>query len=596
MRCAVLCLALFLSPAVLAERATLQTLGERSGYHQTGRYQEVLDLCKAFLDAYPGKVRCLTFGTTAEGRPMAALAASADGVLWGPAARAKGRPVILVQAGIHPGEIEGKDAGFLVLRELLDGKAAPGFLDKATLVFVPVYNVDGHEQMSPHHRPNQRGPREMGFRATAQNLNLNRDYVKADAPETRAMLGLLEEWDPVLYVDLHATDGAKFEHDVAILASPETGRADGLDQVATSLTTKLADRVSRMGHLPLTFYPAFRKPGDPRSGIALEDAPPRFSTGYWAARNRLALLVETHSWRPYAYRVKTTRDVLAALFDQALVDLPGWRTAIDAAEKRSLAGQDVVLLSAVSETSRTIDFRGYAYKVVPSEISGKDWFVFDESKPQVWQLPFFDQYAPVLTVRAPAAGGGYLIPAAHAEDVAARLALHGISSRRIPALRKPLDVWAFRIDRVVRRELFEGRYRGQFLGKWRKEPQPIPPGSLFVPIDQPRARLLMQMLEPQAPDSLSAWGFFDAHLEQKEYMEDYLVEAEARRMLASDKRLAAEFQAKLADPAFANDPAARLEFFYRLTPSFEQETTLVPVLKVDREPSSAGRRAPASAR
>ena len=142
-----------------------------------------------------------------------------------------------MQGGIHAGEIEGKDAGFLALRDLLDGKVAPGALDAVTLVFVPVFNPDGHERFGPNNRPNQRGPEEMGFRTTAANLNLNRDYVKADAPE---MAGdarrCLTRGIPILFVDLHTTDGAKFEHDIASWSRPAAPRADGSSEAARALS------------------------------------------------------------------------------------------------------------------------------------------------------------------------------------------------------------------------------------------------------------------------------------------------------------------------------------------------------------------------
>ncbi|HET9300150.1 MAG TPA: M14 family zinc carboxypeptidase, partial [Candidatus Polarisedimenticolaceae bacterium] len=206
--------------AAAAASPDLSTVAERSGDLRTGRYDEVVALCTDFERAFPGKAKCARFGTTPEGRPMLAVVASHDGTLDPDAARRKKRPVLLFQGGIHAGEIDGKDAGFRVLRDALRGKVAPGALRAVTLVFVPVFNVDGHERVSRFNRPNQRGPEEMGWRATAQNLNLNRDYAKADAPEMRAMLALLRAWDPVLYVDLHVTDGAKFRHDVSITVEP----------------------------------------------------------------------------------------------------------------------------------------------------------------------------------------------------------------------------------------------------------------------------------------------------------------------------------------------------------------------------------------
>jgi murein tripeptide amidase MpaA len=216
-----LALALALAAGNLAAAAEpLTTVAERSGFVRTGRYDEVIALCAQFAARYPDAVRCIDFGTTPEGRPMKALVATRTGALTAEAARARDLPVVLVQGGIHAGEIDGKDAGFLALRELLDGKAGRGVLDRLVLVFVPVFNIDGHERFGAWNRPNQRGPEEMGWRTTAQNLNLNRDYAKADAPEMRAMLALVNAWDPLATIDLHVTDGAKFQHDVAIQVEP----------------------------------------------------------------------------------------------------------------------------------------------------------------------------------------------------------------------------------------------------------------------------------------------------------------------------------------------------------------------------------------
>ena len=170
----------------------LQTIAEQSGFKKTGRYEEVERLCAGFAKEYPDAVRCEEFGLTPEGRPMLVLIASRSGALTPEVARQRGMPVLLAQGAIHSGEIEGKDAGFLALRQLLDDKAAPGTLKSFVFVFVPVFNIDGHERFGRWNRPNQNGPEEMGWRTTAQNLNLNRDYTKLDAPEMRAMLRLLD--------------------------------------------------------------------------------------------------------------------------------------------------------------------------------------------------------------------------------------------------------------------------------------------------------------------------------------------------------------------------------------------------------------------
>src|SRR2546430_9981861 len=218
---------------------------------------------------------------------MLALALSADGTLAPVVARRKRRPVLFFVGGIHAGEIDGKDAGFALARDLLAGKGPAAALGAATVVFVPVFNVDGHERFGPNQRPNQRGPEETGFRTTAQNLNLNRDWVKAEAPEMAAMLGLLEAWDPAMLVDLHATDGAKFEHDLAVLVEPRAYVPHELNAAASALSDTLMERLRAGGHLPLAVYPAFRQNDDPATRIAVPPNVPRFSQHYLPARQRI---------------------------------------------------------------------------------------------------------------------------------------------------------------------------------------------------------------------------------------------------------------------------------------------------------------------
>jgi hypothetical protein len=576
-------LALLLLSAPAMAREPLTTLAERTGFAHTGRYDEVQALCPAFARAFPGKAACLELGRTPEGRPMLALAASADGVLTAAAAREKGRAVVLLIGGIHAGEIDGKDAGFQILRELLESPK-PNGLSAVTVLFVPVFNVDGHERFGPQQRPNQRGPQEMGYRRTAQELNLNRDWTKAEAPEMAAMLALVTAWDPALMVDLHVTDGAKFEHDVAVLISPEV-EPRPLVAAARTLRTTLFARLRAQGHLPLDFYPSFRDEDDPASGVDVSPLSPRFSNGYFGARNRLGMLVETHSWRPYAYRVRTTRVILEALLEAAVTQAAGWRAAGQAAdaEGEKLGGTEVPLLYKAGPVPRTVDFRGYAYRREPSAISGVPWIEYDERRPQLWHIPLYDKIEPSLVARAPRAG--YVVPAAHAAWVAAKLDLHGIRYQRLARAIPRAATLAFRADGVsFAATPVEGRQPVKLTGHWRPERRDIPAGALFVPIAQPRARLAMHLLEPAASDSLAAWGFFQTAFEEKEGMEAYVAEAEARRMLARDARLRAEFEASLRDPAFARDPVRRLDFFRRRHPSWNEGFNLYPVLQLDQLP------------
>ncbi|HRO26256.1 MAG TPA: M14 family metallopeptidase, partial [Luteimonas sp.] len=340
---ATLAAATLLAALPAAAQVPLSTVAERSGFLKTGRYDETIALCAAFAQRYPDAVRCIDFGTTPEGRPMKALAVSRSGALTPEAARESGIPVVLMQGGIHAGEIDGKDAGFLALRQVLDGEAAPGALEQLVWLFVPVFNVDGHERFGAWNRPNQRGPEEMGWRTTAQNYNLNRDYAKADAPEMQAMLALVEAWDPIAYIDLHATNGAQFEHDISIQVEPLHAGDEALRAAGRALREGTIADLAAQGSLPLPFYPSFEDYQDPASGFEDGVSPPRFSTGYFLLRNRLAMLVETHSWKEYPVRVRITRNTIVSILDQIAAHGRDWMALAKAADARDLAGQPVAL-------------------------------------------------------------------------------------------------------------------------------------------------------------------------------------------------------------------------------------------------------------
>ena len=568
---------------------TLTTIAEESGFRRTGRTDEVTRLCAAFAAAWPRAVQSLEFGRSAQGRPMRALLVS----------RADPRrvPVLMLQAGIHPGESDGKDAGFIALRELLGESAAPGALERIAILFVPAFNVDGHERFGRWNRPNQDGPEETGWRTTAQNLNLNRDYAKADSPEMRALLGLVRVWDPLVCADLHVTDGANFQPDVSLQSEPVNQGDPQLFSAGRELRDAVIASLARCGSMPLPFYPDFVRTDDPASGFVLTVYSPRFSTGYFPQRNRFTLLVETHSWKDYATRVRITRNTIVALTELMAAHGTAWRELAHQADANAArsGGTEMVLDyssgwnegtasrpdSQQEGGARLIDFPGYAYTRDPSPISGEPVTVYDAKTPQVWRVPYRDAVVPTLSVRAPL--GGYVVPCEWAQEIGARLGLHGITCEPVRAPSRDVRAEAFRAARAqFAAAPFEGRMRLSLSGGWQRESHEVAAGALFVPIAQPRARLVMHLLEPQAPDSYAAWGFFNACFEQKEYLEPYVAEQIARGMLSQDPALQAQFERRLKeDAAFARDPQARLDFFLRRHASWDTQLNLYPVLRVD---------------
>lgn len=581
--------------AALAAAFDFVTVADRTGFVETGRAEELRVLCERLRSVGQD---CEVLGTTPEGRPLHAYVLSSV-----PAAERatssvfKTRPTVLLIGGIHAGEIDGKDASIQIVKRLLGGIGGPkpvrggldGVLDAVTVVIVPVYNLDGHERFGRNHRPNQVGPKETGWRVTSQNLNLNRDWAKADAPETRMMLGLIERYDPVVVMDLHVTDGAKFRHDIAVLVEPwhDDGTDGPLLPPAKALSAGLLDDLTKTGHHPLDFYPAFEVDDDPTSGFAAGVVPARLTHGYMARRGRIGVLIETHAWLPYKARVQATVDVIAAFLQRARTDAAGWRMAADDTDRlRARLPGRTVDIAFVSDpaTTKTIDFLGYAYTRVPSEVSGALWTRYDVTKPVTWKVPLVTGVKASASVTAPAA---YAVLPGFAGPITERLLAHGIawSTLSAPAV---VEAGTFKVENVAfGSRPYEGRQTATITGAWAAATTTtLPAGTVVVPVAQARGRLVVEFMEPGARESFAGWGFFNARFEQKEYMENYVAEEVARTLL-KDETIRAAFTERLrADPAFAKDPAARLAFFYRRHPSFDAVLDTLPVLRLGALPTT----------
>ena len=578
-----LILACLLALAALGAQATdWTTPAEAVHFRTTPSYADTLAYLQRLQQAAPGKLKLVTFGTTPEGRPMTAVIASGDGSFTPEAARATHKAVVLLQAGIHPGEIEGKDAGLMLLRDVAVTGKWPHLLDHVVLVFIPVFSVDGHENSSPYHRINQNGPERQGFRGQSQYLNLNRDYIKADAPEMRAWLELWQHWLPDFLIDVHTTDGADYQYDLTWYTEDPHKLDPSVAAWQQALMARTLPAYDKRGHLA-SIYLEFKDGRDPTKGIENFGSGPRFSTGYAALQNRPALLIETHMLKPYAVRVRATYDLVQLLLARIDAD-PAPLLAADAAADAHViaraAGTQVPLTFKVSPQSTPYQLEGYAYTLTHSDISGAEWIHYDPRKPRTYTIPNWNALQPDLSVAVPSA---YAVPAQWT-TVIDRLAAHGIAMRR---LEHAVTVTAsgYQLDHPVWADApFEGHHMLR-----RMDVAPVtrtvtlPPGSVIVPMDQRAANVAIELLEPQAPDSLLRWGYLDAVFEAKEYGEPRVLEQLARDMLARDPALQADFRHRLAtDPAFAADPRARLTYFYRRSPWYTaQDVGAYPVLRLD---------------
>jgi len=553
------------------------TPSEKTGLTETPSYDETVAYLKK-LDRASPLIVLREFGHTAQGRALYVVVAAKDRVFSPEAARKTGRPILLVQAGIHSGEIDGKDAGLMLLRDLaFRGKAS--LLDNVILLFVPVFNADGHERSSAWNRPNQHGPVRQGWRTTGRNLNLNRDYMKVDSPEMQAMLQLMNQWSPALYLDVHVSDGFDHQYDITFGYNGDSGTYSWSPQISQWLnevyrpSTEAA--LKAMGHIPGRYFEA-SDPIDITKGFSLGPSGPRYSHGYGDLRHLATVLVETHSLKPYRQRVLGTY----VLLESSLRTLGHEGRALQRAAAADISATPAVvqLNDGKATGDRTaLDFLGVSSETYVSSATGAPevrWLGAPKLYPR---LPITLE-KPSAEIARPKA---YWVPVTKPE-VIARLKLHGIRMETL-AVTRTMPVEMYRLVNPQPRtnsgfHPFEGRYTLKTGVKAEVRQETFPAGSVRVPTSQPLGDLAVALLEPQSNDSLLAWGFFLEILQRTEYIEGYVMAPMAEHMLAADSKLKAEFEAKLAaDPKFAADPTKRMRWFYERSPYYDERYLLYPV-------------------
>jgi len=558
------------------------TPAEKSGLLETPRYEETVAWLRRLVAAST-TLGMVSLGQSPEGRDLWLVIASKERAFTPEALRAAGKPTLFAQAAIHAGEVDGKDAGLMLLRDLTVGGAKAALLDRANLLFVPIFNVDGHERFSAFTRINQRGPREAGFRTTARNLNLNRDYAKLDAPEMRHLVRALNAWPVDLYYDLHVTDDTDHQYDMTYGHNWPTAWSPAIASWLENRLLPATDADLRaQGHQPGRFVQLVDHE-DPAKGLLPWFANPRFSNGWGDARHLPTVLVEAHSLKPYAQRVLAAHVLLESTL--RVLGERGWELRRAVREDQERHPSELVLDWKTPEApQRTVEVKGVAWRTRPSAVSGGPRLEYTGAL-RTWSAPKFDATVPVASARRPVA---YWIPPAWG-DVIERLELQGVRGERQAAPRR-VEVEMYRVREArLAAQAFEGRVGVSARFESERRVQEFARGAFRVSTDQPLGDLLMLLLEPASPDSFFAWGFFHEVLQPTEYVEAYVMEPMADRMLRDDPKLRAEFEkwsrergpeaaaARKSDETFLPEPSLRLQWFYERTPYFDERALLYPV-------------------
>lgn len=544
------------------------TPAELTDLSATPDYAQTISYLKKLVESSP-LFRLEVIGQSPQGRDIYLLKASNQPDLVGKS----GRPTLLVQAGIHSGEIDGKDAGLMLLRDIAHGDKA-GLLAKVDLLFIPVLSVDAHERRGEFNRVNQRGPEQQGWRSNASNLNLNRDYAKADSLEMRALLKVLNQYQPDLYMDVHVTDGEDYQYDITYgfnepFASLSPNGASWLAQVYRPYLDR---QLSRQGHIPGPLVFGLDRM-DFSKGLSGSTSTPRFSNGYGDVRHLPTILVENHSLKPYKQRVLGTY----VLLEQTLKLLQEQGKALQLAKKadENFRPQQQVLLFKAAEQPDLINFKGMSYEIAQSDISKAPYVKWTGQAKDYVDFPVYWEKVPAIETEVPTA---YWIPPQY-QDVINRLEIHGVKMSRISTA-KTMELQQLVASKpVVASKSFEGRVgvSATFTPQWRQ--LELVPGSVRVSTDQPLGALAVALLQPQAPDSFFSWGFFHGMFERTEYFETYAIIPWIEQQLAADPKLKQQFEAAVkADANLQKDGRARLDWFYQRSPFYDETYLKYPVL------------------
>jgi dipeptidyl aminopeptidase/acylaminoacyl peptidase len=481
----------WLSGPTLAEPP--RTVAETSDYKATSRHAEVIDFCERLAKESP-LVRLGTLGTSHEGRKLPLVIVADPPVASAAEALRSKKLIVFAMGNIHAGEVDGKEGLLMLARDVATAKERP-LLKDLVLVIAPIFNADGNEKISKDNRPEQAGPVDgVGVRTNAQGFDLNRDFVKLESPEVRALVRFFNEWDPAVFIDCHTTDGSFHRYTITY----QGGRCPAGDpRIVTEVRDSLLPDVGRRleketGYLSY-FYGNFS--GD-RSRWETVPATPRYGTEYVGLRNRLAILCESYTHAPFKDRVLGSRAFVKAICEYAAANKDRL-TKLLADAREAKPAEKVVLRSKAAPVGRPHALLGFEEEI-------KDGKRAPTGKLKEYEVQYIGGAEPTLSVTRPYA---YLIPAKSAA-VVENLQRHGIV---VEELREDveLDVEAYRIDKVTRERQFQKHQPETLEATARKESQRVEAGTFMVRTAQPLGSLAAYLLEPQSEDGLATWNFFD---------------------------------------------------------------------------------------
>jgi hypothetical protein len=547
--------------------------GQSVSYNQLVQYYQMLD------EAYP-QARLIEAGLTDVGRPLHLFILSSEGAFTPKKAHQLGKPVVLINNGIHPGEPCGIDASLQFAQDVLRNKDEMGqLLREVTLVIVPVYSVGGMLKRSEYIRTNQLTPDACGRRGNAQNLDLNRDFAKQDSRNARTLARVFQQWQPAVFLDTHTTNGSDHQHTITLIPVQPSSVNQALEPLLRD--TLLPELYADMRETPYEMIPYVMFDNeDPTHGIISYMQTPRVSTGYANLFNVIGFMTENHVYKPFDDRVKSVYLFMHKLTQQTSEHAEAILAARKRADDLTRKQKEYVFTYELDTTQwRSLTFRGYERGMVTSQLTGLTYPGYDHNQPYTQEVPFYDVYHAKQRVVAPKF---YVVPQAW-EQVVERLKVNGVEMERL----QNDTLIDTDLIYVTEHDHYPSSYNGRYYHhkvetELRREPIRLYAGDYLIAVNQVTNRYIVQMLEPKAPDSFFRWGFFDACLEARDWNNARSsFEPNALKYLEEHPALKQAFEKKRReDKTFAQDHQAQLAYIFEQSPWSHRIVGRYPVVRI----------------
>ncbi|UYQ91822.1 M14 family metallopeptidase [Chitinophaga horti] len=558
-----------------ASAQDLTTKFERTNARETVTYEECIDYYK-LLDKRFTQIKLQEIGASDAGFPLHLATYSDDGDFNYASLRKKNKRIILINNGIHPGEPDGIDATMMLLRDLALGKKK--LPSNIVLAVIPLYNIGGALNRSPYYRVDQDGPAEFGSRGNAQNLDLNRDFIKVDSRNARTFQQIYHLTDPDVFIDNHVSNGADYQHIMTLLCTQHDKLGGPMGEfMSKTFEPGLYQLMKEKGYDLIPYVNHFGN--TPDSGWVEFHDGPRYSSGYTTLFHTFGFVPETHMLKPYDQRVKATYALMESFI--AFTSEHGETIkALRAQSKAAVKTQKTFPLEWTADMTKFSNrlFKGYTPGYKPSAISGLPRLYYDKTKPYERQIKFYNYFKAGNIVTKPDA---YIIPQGWWK-VTDLLKNNQVKMERLKR-DTTMVVEAYHIEdyKTAARPYEQHYIHNSIKVSLKKHTLHFRKGDYLIPMNQEANRYLIETLEPTGGDSFLAWNFFDAVLGQKEWYSTYVFEDTGYEYLKQHPELQEKLaQQRTQDTTFAKSADAQLNFVFKNSPYFEPDFNRYPVYRI----------------